>query len=374
MYVILNVLLLIMAVIYMIGEENIVVSQRKYVATIIVLFSAFLFSMRPADTKDTLGYINNYTNAEQFSNANITVFQKYKGYEIGYIYLMRFFKNITDNYRFLFFFIALTGILLSVCSLKGIVGQLDRTTSNVLESNRDDTYFYFGTILVLYLCGYGMLYNGISLRAGFSMGLSLFAICEALKRKRVVALIYFFLAFLFQRSTAFFLFFAFLILRFFPRQSRKVHACVWVISGLIMFSGLSGIILPYIVSSLQTIILKFGISGYNAFLVTLDNNIGIRDIFYWALYGFLIIICDESNTMQKYLNVVMFGELIVTFLYAVRAVARAYDLFYLFDIPILYKYYNNITQNNNVFTALSRIVVPLLCIMSGMLMLRLSFV
>lgn len=141
-----------------------------------------------------------------------------------------------------------------------------------------------------------------------------------------------------------------------------------------MFSGLSGIILPYIVSSLQTIILKFGISGYNAFLVTLDNNIGIRDIYYWALYGFLIIICDESDTMQKYLNVVMFGELIVTFLYAVRAVARAYDLFYLFDIPILYKYYNNITQNNNVFTALSRIVVPLLCIMSGMLMLRLSFV
>lgn len=192
MYVILNVLLLIMAVIYMIGEENIVVSQRKYVATIIVLFSAFLFSMRPADTKDTLGYINNYTNAEQFSNVNITVFQKYKGYEIGYIYLMRFFKSITDNYRFLFFFIALTGILLSVCSLKGIVGQLDRTTSNVLESNRDDTYFYFGTILVLYLCGYGMLYNGISLRAGFSMGLSLFAICEALKRKRVVALIFFF--------------------------------------------------------------------------------------------------------------------------------------------------------------------------------------
>lgn len=131
--------------------------------------------------------------------------------------------------------------------------------------------------------------------------------------------------------------------------------------------------LSAIIGLLQNIIIKFGISGFGAYLIELYPDIGLRDIFCWLLYGLMILISDNNTMVQKYLNVVMAGTVIVVFLYSVRAVSRAYDMFFLFTIPILYMYYNYGFEHNPTLTKFYRVIPPVMCAMNGILMLRTCF-
>lgn len=374
MYLFLNIALLIIATIFMMTERYIVKGQRKYIFFVMIVLSALLFALRPETTKDTQVYIDKYAQNMDVSSINVTIMQKYQGMEIGYWYLMHYFRIISKNYRVFFFFISFVGLLLTLVALNGMTeyameDNYDQSSGNSAFDNRDMCY---GTILALYLSGWGMLYNGISMRVGIAMGLGLIAITYALHKKTIKAIIMFGFAFLLQRSS-FLLVTIYLIIKFFPKIARKKHFIIWGLCGFLLLSGLSRLFLSAIITLLQSIIIQLGISGFGAYLVELYPDIGLRDIFCWLLYGLMILISDNSTTSQKYLNVVMSGTIIVVFLYAVRAVARAYDMFFLFTIPILYMYYNYGLEHGSVLKKFYRVIPPIMCVMNGILMLRTCF-
>ena len=79
-----------------------------------------------------------------------------------------------------------------------------------------------------------------------------------------------------------------------------------------------------------------------------SEGIGIRDTYFWFLYGGLVVFLFYNKDYGKYLNVIMLGSFIIVFMYGVRAISRAYGMFYLFIVPLLSVMYNEDSGSLNM--------------------------
>ena len=352
---------------YMCVERKIKYSQRKYVAFVLIVFSSILFALRPENTNDTLVYINGFLGAENIPIEDISFFQKYNGYELGYIYLMRIFKIMCGNYRVFFFFTALIGMALSIYSLTFI--------ANWGSQKKDSTVLSGGT-LAFYISYFGFLYNGISVRAGLSMAIGLYAVTVFLHKRKVhliIGILLLFVAFSMQRSSALFVV-IFLIYFLMPELNKKTHFLLWIIFGILMFSGIANNGYNFISSYLNSFLVTYDISGYTSFFDSSDLAVGLRDIYLWIIYLFLILIANGEKSIQKCLNIVMIGTLIIVFMHGTRAISRAYDMFFLFEIPILTNYFYGMNNDKkSVFYSYRSIFIALLIFVNAFLMLKLCF-
>lgn len=357
-YIALNILFIIIAWGYMIVEPHIKKNQRKYVVIFFIIVFSTLMALRPENTKDTLAYINSFEGMNIPSGTDINLLQKYQGYEWGYVGLVYVFKYFSSSYRLFFFLVALIGTSLSVFGLKKIC--------DILEENNKD---YWGSILAIYISSFGMLYNGISTRAGLAMGLGVFAVSLLLQKKNIKGIVLLFLAFIIQRSSFLFIV-IYLILKFMPILKKRIYWILWVSAGIIMFSQIGIKIYNQLETLVLAIIDRFNISGYAAFFVGADIVVGLRDIYLWLLFGVLIFIIKNDQKYGKYLNVIMAGTFVVATMYGVRAVARAYDIFYLFMVPSMGAIYRG---KSMVCHMNKRIIIYIIMVANAILMLRLCF-
>lgn len=349
MYQALNAILILFCVLYMWMEKRIKKGQRKYVYGLLVIIAAILFAFRPENTKDTMGYIESFNNPTIPSKTGISLLQKYGGYEIGYIYLMRLFRLVSTNYRVFFLFISFFG-------LAGTLYGLNRLSVGTIEAKRNGNVKpLVGAVLALYISNYGFLYHGISVRAGLSFALGMMFFLNMRNGKRFKGLVYLILAFVIQRTSFLFLM-AFIIYKYLPPIKRKIHLIIWALSGLLMISGIASMALVSIIKVMMSIIERFNIAGYGAFLTSLDVAVGLTDIYNWLMYGMLIMLCDTQESSQRYLNIVMAGALIVVFMHDVRAVSRASDIFYLFIIPLLAQFYNKNMRYTSILSPFRRTI------------------
>lgn len=364
MYLLLNAGLIAVCYLYMKIEPRIREKQRKYIILILNVVASVLFAFRPVMTKDTAGYIDAFEQVGNFSGLGFSFLQKYQGYEYGYIYLMKIFRLFSNNYRCFFFIISFIGLWLAIYSLcfltnKCWIGEENRILS--------------GGVLTFYIANFGFLYNGISVRAGLTLGLGLLAIVRLINKKYIRGMLLFIIAFSIQRTSILFVA-IYLVIKFIPALKQKAHLVLWAISGAMLFSGFGNWGFTYIGALMDSLFTKYSISGYSAFLQTLDTSIGLRDVYMWLLYGFLVVISDNRKYIQKYLNVVMIGVLVIVFLHGVRAIARVYDMFFLFSIPLMASYYYRLgNHKQNVFYKYKDVGIAALVCMNAILMLRLSF-
>lgn len=332
--------------------------EKKYLFGFFIVLFSLLMAFRPVETKDTLNYINGFNNAQSLPIYGINLLQKYDGFEWGYIYLNYLFREFSDNYRIFFFLVTIVGITLSLYALISLSCK-----AGMGEINQ------FSLIFSAYISYFGILYNGISVRAGLSMGLGLVALEWMLNDKWIKSLAFILLAISIQRAAVLFVI-VYFIIRFFPILKMKIHFFIWFVLGIVLFSGGGSRVLIFVLDILNNIIARFHISGFGAYLAELDIGVGIRDIYLWLLYGiFIFFICDSQYYM-KYLNVILVGTLIVVFLHDIRAIARVYDVFYLFMIPILAIIYNE----KSVLTMESKklLIIGIMCA-NSMVMLKLCF-
>lgn len=365
MYLIINLMLIIFCSLYMLIEPMIIENTRRYVIGAVIFVGAVLYAFRPQSTKDTIGYINSFVDIEKFKINGINLLQKYNGYEYGYIILMKVFKSISSNYRIFFFCISLFGLGLTIYALY-------KLTIDDLDKNGEELFIALECVVALYISNYGFLYNGISVRAGLSIGLGLLFVVCILKKHIILATITFIIGFSFQRTIVVFLIIS-LILCSPLIIKKRFHAIIWATLGVVLFSGLSEKYIYSIVGILEKIITRYKISGYGSFLATLDFGIGLRDIYVWLLYGLLIAISNDDSRLLRFLNIVMVGAFVVVFMHDVRAVSRVYDLFMLFSIPIIANYYVGNTNNHNILYQFRGITTFAICCIGSVLMLKLCF-
>ena len=344
----------------MIIEPRIKRNQRVYFAIVFIIFFSVLMAMRPEETKDTLNYIKAFENINIPITGSFNLLQKYQGYEWGYLLLAEVFKYWSINYRIFFFFVSFTGTTMSVVGLK-------RISDCVEEKNKD----YWGTVLAIYISSFGMLYNGISARAGLAMGIGIFATSLLWQRKLLRGVILTFLAFTIQRSTIIFVA-IFIILEYMPAITKQVHMIVWGIFGAIMFSKLSLRLYFMLNPLIVKIFNDYKITGFASYFIDgIDTAVGLRDIYMWLLYGALIVLMTRNNVKYKNcLNVVMAGAFIVVTMYSVRSISRVYDMFFLLMVPCMVAAY---WGKSKLCRRDRRIVIFAVIMVNTMLMLKGSF-
>lgn len=316
--------------------------------------------MRPLETKDTMGYVSGFKWISQCELNEINLLQKYSGYEYGFIFLIRILTELFPSYRIVFFLISFCGVSLSCYALI----KLSEKIFNKVELQ--------GYIIAFYVASYGLLYNGISVRAGLAMGLCLFSVVLFLDKKYIKFALLLFCAFTIHRTSIFTLFII-LAITVIPKLKKRTHYIIWLVLGIVLVFNLAeGIMLP-VVSGVLELIEKLSISGYSSFLREYELAVGIRDYYYWALYGVFITLSSNDDYSQKYLNVIMLGTLVVACFYGIRAISRAYDYFFLFMVPIAFELIAN-NQRGNGLVLLKKSAYFAILAMNAILMLRLCFI
>lgn len=360
MYLVLNIVFIIISILYIKVEPRISCKDRIYVIWGLIILFSLLMATRPLETPDTAGYAQNFYLIQPGHKYPVNFLQKYMGYEFGYVYLISFFRLFCNNHSVFFFLTAFIGTSFMIFGLKNL--------SDKISSGNNKMY---APVFAIYISCFGLLYNGISIRAGLSMGLGIMAINLVLERRWVWGIMLFFIAFTMQRSAVLFLpiYFA---LKFIPGLKRKTHLWIWLISGGVLFTGLADRVFPYIASILNYIFIKFHVSGFGAFLLAPERRIGIRVVYFWLLYGVFILLLRYSKDYAKYMNVIMLGALIVVFMHGVRAVSRAYDIFYLFQVPLLGAMYQEDAPFINMKIERRVKILGIICA-NAVIMLKISF-
>ncbi len=359
-YLLLNIAFIIMSVLYIKIEPKIKNKDRKYVIWFLLILYSILMAIRPLETADTSGYAQSFYYFQSGQKYPVNFFQKYMGYEYGYIYLIHFFKIFSNSCRLFFFFTAFLGTSLAVFGLKQMSDKIAVKDSGM-----------YAPVFAIYIASFGFLYNGISVRAGLAMGMGIMAVNLGLSRKWFRGLILMFVALTIQRSAILFIF-VFFAIKYMPALQRKTHILIWLTSGLLLFSGYGDKLFPYIAEILNVIILRFQMSAFGSYLLDVNSGIGIRTTYFWLLYGILILFLFYSKSYRKYLNVIMLGTFIVVFMHGVGSISRAYDMFYLLLVPLLGAMYNE-TSNLIYMKSERRIKILTIVTINSMLMLKLCF-
>ena len=345
MYRILNTSIILMCLSYAFcfqrTQNN---SQRKTIFWVFVFLYCFILAFRPEHTPDTKGYIEDFLEitAGNFFSFNGHIFQKYHGYEIGFIYFIKVFKIFSNSYRLFFFLCSFLGIVSMTNGLSGLYGFIDSEEQSRLQSvvfQSRDNYYIRNQILAVYIACFGLLYNGISLRAGIAMGFGICSVYYFLNEKRTSGIIMAFVAIIFQRSAIIF-FLVFCGIRFLPCIPRRGHFIIWCLFGICMFTELGKRIANPIISYLISFFSKYNITSIN-YLLDLEDEIGMTDVLMWLIYGYLSIFGLQNSYYKKYLNSILLGAFIVFTMFGIRAISRAWDMCYLVMVPMLVALLNN---------------------------------
>ena len=370
LYFLLNLILILICIYYMSVEYIVVSKHRKYIYCTLVTISIVLFAFRPESTKDTINYIVSFVNVGSFSITDYNFLQKYDGYELGYILLIRVVRTVTTNYRVFFIFVSAVGLILTLVSINYLTADNWEYRYSNFDSNHKTVPI--GCVLAVYISCYGFLYNGISLRAGLATGLGMMGFVLLCKKRFVPGLLFFFLAFSIQRMSIV-LAIAYLVYMFFPVLNKRIHYFVWSFLGIMMLTGVSKLVIRIVTEFLMSIIMRLGISGYSAYLTSFDSGVGYADIFQWIVYGLMVFVCDNKRDNLRLLNLIMIGAMIVVFLHDIRAISRVYDMLYLFAVPLLVRFYYGETDTDKRVITLRRTITYFVIIIGSAKMISTCF-
>jgi hypothetical protein len=360
-YLILNIGFIVISILYIKVEQKVRNKDRKYVMGLLIILFSILMAIRPLEMPDTLGYVQNFDYFQPGQRYQVNFFQKYMGnYEYGYIFLIQFFKRFSNNCRLFFFFTALVGTCLAVFGLKQLSDKIAVKNSGM-----------YAPVFAIYIASFGLLYNGISVRAGLAMGMGIVAVNFVMDRKWIRGGIILLTALTIQRSAVLFFLVLFAV-RFMPALRRKTHIFIWIMEGVILFSGFGDKVFPFISRILYSIIVKYHMTGFGGYLLEVGGGIGLRTTYYWLLYGILVLFLFYSRNYEKYFNIIMLGSFIVVFMHGISAIARAYDMFYLFSVPLLGAMYNE-DSSSVCIRRERRMKILILINFNALIMLRLCF-
>lgn len=330
--------------------------EQKVIIGILFLYS-LLIALRPLDTKDTLAYVNLYNQIDGLVLPAFGLFSKVKGIEYGFIVLMKIMSFFCIPYQLFLFILAFSTNLLIYSFFTYFIKVYYPSLfekSNILI-----------IILLFYICSYGLMYSGVAIRAGLSVGVMLLGI-RILEQKHIKsAILLMLIAFSFHKMCIVILI-AYMIWKYIPVLEKRTYFIITLLLGLLLVSGATDFLLRISLSSINGILTFLGIHGYSAYFNSIDSAIGIIDL-YWLFYT--LVLCyflSNEKADKKVFQIILSGLLVISFFHGIRAINRIYDYFYIFSIvPICKMIY---AENRNI-----RLISCFLIFCNAVLMIRLCF-
>lgn len=309
------------------------------------IFYCFVIATRSILTPDTIAYVNYYNSL----NVNSVNFENSK-FEIGFQLLTTLIKAITtSDYLFYFYLLALLNVVVIVLSIR----NLYIICAN--EGKRIGVISYVFPLL-LYISYFGILYNGIVLRAGLAISFVIYAstICYLnISTFSKVIKVFFFLviACSFHRTSiiALLVFFVFL---FTKEYSQRKYLCILLIIIIVYISNVGDSVTPFFIDvDLLTSFSEYraldGISKINSYLVREGVNSGfsLKYSFFMLLGGFYICKPFATKIFYKYLNVFLCGMFIYAVFHKVDYLGRGLDFFLIYSFILSFLSLKTIKTN-----------------------------
>lgn len=359
-----NIILLLICFFYCIIESQIKKNERKYVLFIIMLGFSFLMARRPTETKDTLNYIKIFENIDISTKYPFHLFERYQGefgVEYGFLHLVQLIKKLQLNYKHFFFMVALFNIIISVNCLQRMKNYLLCEESKGRE--------LYGAVLTGYVAYVGVLYNGIGIRAGISISISLVAFDCYIRKKYIKTAVYGIIALSFQRICVVLLL-ALVADKVFQIRSKKQCMGIWLAQGIFLVFNIGDYFLEMIAEIVRYFYFKSGFNGYSGYLYSFDSSVGKRDWLIWLVIGVCIWAWTDEKYYKFFLHIVLLGGWFIVFLHGVRAISRMYDYYIMFCIPMLgAKYY----QAPYIKLSREKLFVSAVVVALAIMQLKLSF-
>lgn len=303
------------------GEKG----KMKVIAIALLVIFAGLVALKPLEVKDTYNYIDYFENSNRYLKElnKINLLSKYHGFECGYLLINALFYHMLPNYRWFFFVITLFSSFFSIKNLEEI---------RQMEFQNSSEYGFI--TMVIYMSAYAMSYLGVAIRAGLSVTLMLISYKYFCKKNYIVSTVFLFIAFTVQRS-ALCVVLLMVIRASGLKISKKVFLGIYSILLAMLFLNVGSWIYIYIAEPAVLFFQRFGISGYASYLITgTDQQIGLTDIWVCAAGFIICLLCNMKKQFETLYLSFLIAAIIIVFLHGARAVARLYEIFLFFSIPI----------------------------------------
>ncbi|WP_336664138.1 EpsG family protein [Elizabethkingia meningoseptica] len=317
--------------------------QRSFSTILISILFCFIIATRNSHVPDTDGYII-YFNLEDSDLKNIS---NVVSYEIGFRFLTKILKNITENVQLYFAVITLLNLILINFSSKIIIKNYNYFVEKS-QDNKSKIFFISSLILLLYVAFYGIYLNAIILRAGIAFSFVFLSSSLALIPKKnlhhyLLIVVSLFIAYLFHSTAALGIIIVFILL-FSKQFSRQWYISLLIITffvytfnifsslGIYIFSNIGGLLGGF--SELSTKLGSYS-TGYGAFSA---DGFSLKFLFFLVM-GFILsfnVSVKENILYYKLLNVYCIGIFIAGLFRSVVLVERITDYFIFFSFILFY--------------------------------------
>ena len=206
-------------------------SNRKrdelLIGAIIVICFSMAMAWRPLYFPDTKGYHEIFRMIDSNKQYGFDPFGEIFTVEYGFLYLMKFVKQFTNNVHIFYFCLNLLTSTLFLYGAKQVTEQVLNMEFNGLA------------VLAIYMAYFGMYYTGIAIRQGLSLSLSICCIPLIKKRSYIKVCILLMLSFFIHRL-AIINIGVFIIFAFFNQDfGKRKYAIVWMACGVYLLFNTS---------------------------------------------------------------------------------------------------------------------------------------
>lgn len=312
-------------------DYNFSLKHKKYltnaIGIVLLIIFSIMVSFRPSEINDTANYIELFQNSAEYISEikHINLWTKYHGVECGYLLLNAFFYRLVPDYHLFFFMVALFSSFFSINGIEKIRKIEFQSCSN-----------HWVMTMAIYFISYAFGYLGVTVRAGLAITFMVLVYSCFCQKKYISTIFFLFIGFTIQRTIICVIIFM-IIKAFKLNLTKKYFMLIYALLLGMLLLNIGGIVYSYIVPTALYFFQKLGISGYTAyFTVGVDSQVGLTDI--WVCAAGFILCWIYNNKKKKSYDTLYFSflisSMIIVFLHSARAIARLYDIFLVFSIPI----------------------------------------
>ena len=344
MYIALAGLVTILTLISILCRFRYRYSDRIFTFLFCMIISIIL-SFRSIGVPDTKEYIRIFEGIDVHTNYGFSLFRdNYQfGIEYGFIYWIKIFKTfISTDYHVFFTVTSLTILLLFINGSQFIINSVE---------NKENQYTNISLMLASTISYFGLYYCGIAIRAGMALGVSLFAFGNAIKKNYIKSFICLIVSIMFHRLSIVIVI-AYFVYLFCPKFEKKTFLFIWIISGILLGSNFSFVIMNFSRSILTWISSKFISLNYLHYVNNLETSVSIYAIILWLIGFSCSTLMYDKDEYASLFNVYWVGIIIISFLSAFSGYSRITDFFTVMNIPLLYV----LIQNRNKLFSLNSLV------------------
>lgn len=317
-------------------------SQIKFL--IIILISLFM-AFRPMDVPDTKVYYDMFVsklNMSKIISDGVHFGTRYNHMEIGYLVIQETFKCMCNSFRA---FVFTMSLLTSSMIINGTIGIIN-IRSNIYGNTEKNQRTL--TVICCYFIFYGLLYSGIVIRGGLTIGIGIVVTYIYMKMTSKIKYPICIILLLIAMSIQTFAFVYLMILLVFvlnlgiDKKYYKIWYIVLIILLLIHFGGLLTTQLINIFNMFRD---NFGITAFSSYL-QIDNYVGRGDWYRLIVNGALVLFSYyDSDDGKPYLLLNAIGLSVMVIGYPFPAISRVADYFLISAIPLYTMFWN---ENNGI--------------------------